>query len=89
MTRPQVSRLLKRARAEGIVEIRIVDATAVDAAAGEELRRRFGLAGVHLSPALAASPLLGQHSQEVLKSWLELSDAELDGLTTERVISGR
>ena len=27
VTRPQVSRLLKRARAEGIVEIRIVDST--------------------------------------------------------------
>ena len=27
VTRPQVSKLLKRARAEGIVEIRIVDST--------------------------------------------------------------
>src|SRR3954466_10403386 len=52
VTRPQVSRLLKRARAEGIVEIRIVDGTAVDVAAGEALRRRFGLSAVHLSPAL-------------------------------------
>jgi DNA-binding transcriptional regulator LsrR (DeoR family) len=30
VTRPQVSRLLKRARAEGIVEIRIVDGTSCD-----------------------------------------------------------
>jgi formyl-CoA transferase len=40
-------------------------------------------------PALAASPLLGQHSQEVLKTWLELSDAEVDGLIAERVITAR
>ena len=33
VTRPQVSRLLKRARAEGIVEIRIVDGTADSPAA--------------------------------------------------------
>src|SRR3954447_11385865 len=52
VTRPQVSRLLKRARAEGIVEIRIVDGTAGDASAADELRRRFGLSAVHLSPAL-------------------------------------
>ena len=36
ITRPQVSRLLKRARAEGIVEIRIVDEASVSSAAGEE-----------------------------------------------------
>ena len=52
VTRPQVSRLLKRARAEGIVEIRIVDQAAVTSRAGEQLRERFGLAAVHLSPAL-------------------------------------
>jgi len=40
-------------------------------------------------PALAASPLLGQHSQEVLTTWLELSDAEVDGLIAERVINAR
>src|SRR5712691_12881878 len=52
VTRPQVSRLLKRARAEGIVEIRIIDRTSEVSPAGEELRRRFGLAAVHLAPAL-------------------------------------
>ena len=41
VTRPQVSRLLKRARAEGIVEIRIVDSTAVESPAADALRRRF------------------------------------------------
>ena len=34
VTRPQVSRLLKRARAEGIVEIRIVDRTTAESPAG-------------------------------------------------------
>jgi DNA-binding transcriptional regulator LsrR (DeoR family) len=72
VTRPQVSRLLKRARAEGIVEIRIVDGTAVSSAAGEELRRRFGLAGVHLSPALAGPEdvrrrMIGRLGSEVLR----------------------
>src|SRR3954467_960398 len=53
VTRPQVSRLLKRARAEGIVEIRIVDGSSVTSTAGEELRRRFGLAAVHLAPGIS------------------------------------
>lgn len=52
VTRPQVSRLLKRARAEGIVEIRIVDQAAWSSMAGERLRERFGLAAVHLTPGL-------------------------------------
>ncbi|HEV8545137.1 MAG TPA: sugar-binding domain-containing protein [Candidatus Limnocylindrales bacterium] len=51
VTRPQVSRLLKRARAEGIVEIRIVDRTSEASPAADELRRRFGLAAVHLAPS--------------------------------------
>jgi formyl-CoA transferase len=38
-------------------------------------------------PALEASPLLGQHSQDVLQSWLGLSEAEVEGLVAERVIS--
>src|SRR6476646_1253652 len=72
VTRPQVSRLLKRARAEGIVEIRIVDGRAVSSAAGEELRRRFGLAALHLSPALAGPAdvgrrMIGRLGAEVLR----------------------
>jgi DNA-binding transcriptional regulator LsrR (DeoR family) len=72
VTRPQVSRLLKRARAEGIVEIRIVDGTAVSSAAGEELGRRFGLGSVHLSPALAGPEdvsrrMIGRLGAEVLR----------------------
>src|SRR5688572_28949150 len=53
VTRPQVSRLLKRARAEGIVEIRIVDQAAVESPAAEALRRSFGLDSVHLAPTVA------------------------------------
>jgi deoxyribonucleoside regulator len=72
VTRPQVSRLLKRARAEGIVEIRIVDGSEVSAAAGEELRHRFGLAAVHLSPALVGPEdvsrrMIGRLGAEVLR----------------------
>ncbi len=72
VTRPQVSRLLKRARTEGIVEIRIVDATRVPSAAGEDLRRRFGLTAVHLAPALAGPDdvrrrMIGRLGAEVVR----------------------
>ena len=53
VTRPQVSRLLKRARAEGIVEIRIVDRTATESPAADALRRSYGLDAVHLAPTIA------------------------------------
>jgi DNA-binding transcriptional regulator LsrR (DeoR family) len=52
VTRPQVSRLLKRARAEGIVEIRIVDRDTAESPAAARLQARFGLDAVHLSPTL-------------------------------------
>jgi deoxyribonucleoside regulator len=51
--RPQVSRLLKQAREEGIVEIRIVDRTQDDSPAAEALRIRFGLQAVHLAPSIS------------------------------------
>ena len=60
VTRPQVSRLLKRARAEGIVEIRIVDATTATSAASDLLAERFGLAGVHLAPTVAGPEEVGR-----------------------------
>jgi DNA-binding transcriptional regulator LsrR (DeoR family) len=60
VTRPQVSRLLKRARAEGIVEIRIVDGAAVSSASADELRHRFGLAAVELAPALVGPEEVGR-----------------------------
>lgn len=60
VTRPQVSRLLKRARAEGIVEIRIVDSTAADSPAAETLRERHGLHAVHLAPTVTGPEDLGR-----------------------------
>src|SRR5690349_6686638 len=60
VTRPQVSRLLKRARAEGIVEIRIVDGAAVSSSSADELRHRFGLAAVELAPALVGPEEVGR-----------------------------
>ena len=53
ITRPQVSRLLKRARAEGIVEIRIVDEAAVKSPAADMLQERHGLDAVHLAPTVS------------------------------------
>ena len=72
MTRPQVSRLLKRARAEGIVEIRIVDRTAVESPAADTLRARFGLDAVHLAPSVAGPEeltrrMVGRLAAEVLR----------------------
>jgi deoxyribonucleoside regulator len=73
VTRPQVSRLLKRARAEGIVEIRIVDRTTEASPAADELRRRFGLHAVHLAPSLRGPEdvgrrLVGRLGAEVLRA---------------------
>ena len=72
VTRPQVSRLLKRARAEGIVEIRIVDRTAVDSPAAAILEQRFGLDAVHLAPTIAGPEdltrrMVGRLAAEVLR----------------------
>ncbi len=73
VTRPQVSRLLKRARAEGIVEIRIVDQASAESPAGDELRRRFGLAAVHLAPTLVGPDeisrrMIGRLAADVLRA---------------------
>jgi deoxyribonucleoside regulator len=73
VTRPQVSRLLKRARAEGIVEIRIVDQAAVDASAGDSIRERFELSAVHLAPELRGPEeisrrMIGRLGAEVLRA---------------------
>jgi DNA-binding transcriptional regulator LsrR (DeoR family) len=72
VTRPQVSRLLKRARAEGIVEIRIVDTTAVDSPAGDALRRRYDLDQVQLAPTIAGPEdltrrMVGRLAAQVLR----------------------
>lgn len=73
VTRPQVSRLLKRARAEGIVEIRIVDSTAVESPAAGILRDRFGLDAVHVAPTIAGPEdltrrMVGRLAAEVLRT---------------------
>jgi deoxyribonucleoside regulator len=73
VTRPQVSRLLKEARAQGVVEIRIVDRSAVESPVGEALRARFGLRAVHLAPTVDGPPELtrrrvGRLAGEVLRS---------------------
>jgi DNA-binding transcriptional regulator LsrR (DeoR family) len=73
VTRPQVSRLLKRARAEGIVEIRIVDTTAVESPAGDTLRRTYGLEQVHLAPTISGPEdltrrMVGRLAAEVLRT---------------------
>jgi DNA-binding transcriptional regulator LsrR (DeoR family) len=72
VTRPQVSRLLKRARAEGIVEIRVVDRTSVDRPAADAVRERFGLEAVHLAPTIAGPEeltrrMVGRLAAEVLR----------------------
>jgi DNA-binding transcriptional regulator LsrR (DeoR family) len=73
VTRPQVSRLLKRARAGGIVEIRIVDSTAVESPAADALRHRFGLNAIHLAPTIAGPEdltrrMVGRLAAEVLRA---------------------
>src|SRR5438046_2693709 len=73
VTRPQVSRLLKRARAEGIVEIRIVDRTAVESSAAETLRQAFALDAVHVAPTIAGPEdltrrMVGRLAADVLRA---------------------
>jgi DNA-binding transcriptional regulator LsrR (DeoR family) len=72
VTRPQVSRLLKRARAEGIVEIRIVDRTTVASPAADTLRGAFDLDAVHLAPTVSGPDdltrrMVGRLAAEVLR----------------------
>jgi DNA-binding transcriptional regulator LsrR (DeoR family) len=73
VTRPQVSRLLKRARAEGIVEIRIIDSTVAESPAGDALRRSYGLDAVHLAPTIAGPEdltrrMVGRLAADVLRA---------------------
>jgi DNA-binding transcriptional regulator LsrR (DeoR family) len=73
ITRPQVSRLLKRARAEGIVEIRIIDSTTAESPAGEALRASYGLDAVALAPTIVGPEeltrrMVGRLAAQVLRS---------------------
>ena len=75
VTRPQVSRLLKRARAEGIVEIRIIDRSTAESPAADALRRSYGLDAVHLSPTIMGPDdltrrMVGRLAAEVLRGAL-------------------
>jgi DNA-binding transcriptional regulator LsrR (DeoR family) len=75
VTRPQVSRLLKRARAEGIVEIRIVDRTTAESPAGDELQRTYDLQAVHLAPTINGPEdltrrMVGRLGAQVLRGML-------------------
>jgi DNA-binding transcriptional regulator LsrR (DeoR family) len=83
VTRPQVSRLLKRARAEGVVEIRIVDRTAVDSPAADALRDTFKLHAVHLAPTVAGPEdltrrMVGRLGAEVLRA--KIRDGAIVGI---------
>lgn len=83
VTRPQVSRLLKRARAEGIVEIRIIDRTAAESPAADTLRQRFGLGAVHLAPTIAGPEdltrrMVGRLGAQVLRG--AVRDGEVVGI---------
>jgi DNA-binding transcriptional regulator LsrR (DeoR family) len=83
VTRPQVSRLLKRARAEGVVEIRIVDRDTAESPAGELLRARFDLQAVHLAPTRAGPEdltrrIVGRLAAQVLRA--EVRDGSIVGI---------
>jgi DNA-binding transcriptional regulator LsrR (DeoR family) len=83
VTRPQVSRLLKQARAEGIVEIRIVDRDTAESPAADELRRRFELRSVHLAPTLVGPEdltrrIVGRLAAQVLRA--EVRDGSIVGI---------
>jgi formyl-CoA transferase len=40
-------------------------------------------------PAVAASPLLGEHTVQVLESWLGLDKREIEGLEQDKIVSRR
>lgn len=75
VTRSQVSRLLKEARAEGIVEIRINDRSSDDRETAERLRERFDLRSVHLSPRIEGPEdtnrrMIGRLAAHVLRDFI-------------------
>jgi DNA-binding transcriptional regulator LsrR (DeoR family) len=75
VTRPQVSRLLKEARAEGIVEIRVIDATQELPEIAARLRERFGLRLAAVAPKLAgpgdlSRRLVGRRAAQLLRDFI-------------------
>ena len=85
VTRPQVSRLLKEARSQGIVEIRIVDATEEASPAAEELRTRFELRSVHLAPSLDGEP--GRAAATTAEGSADLPRRRVGRLAAEVLVS--
>ena len=72
VNRPQVSRLLKEARACGIVEIRINDGSPPDGAVADAIGERFGLRSVHLVARLGGPEdltrrLVAQEAARILR----------------------
>jgi DNA-binding transcriptional regulator LsrR (DeoR family) len=72
VNRPQVSRLLKEARACGIVEIRINDGSPPDRAVADALGERFSLRSVHLVARLGGPEdltrrLVAQEAARILR----------------------
>jgi DNA-binding transcriptional regulator LsrR (DeoR family) len=83
VTRPQVSRLLKRARAEGVVEIRIIDRTSDESPAADALRRSYGLDAIHLAPTVRgpedlARRMVGRLGAEILRA--QIRDGAIVGI---------
>jgi DNA-binding transcriptional regulator LsrR (DeoR family) len=83
VTRPQVSRLLKRARAEGVVEIRIIDSTSDTSPAADDLRRSYGLDAVHLAPTVTGPEdlsrrMVGRLAADVLRA--SVRDGDVIGI---------
>ncbi len=90
VTRPQISRLLKQARAEGIVEIRVVDRASQGSPAAETLRTRFGLRTVHLAPSLDGPEELTRRSVGRLAAGLlrsEVRDGRIVGVGDGSAVS--
>lgn len=90
VTRPQVSRLLKEARARGVVEIRIIDQVEAGSATGDVLRERFGLRAVHLAESVDVPPevarrRVGRLAAQVLRG--EIRDGQVVGIGAGAMIS--
>lgn len=90
VTRPQVSRLLKKARNQGIVEIRIVDTTEQASPAADRLRTRFKLRSVHLAPSVEgpadlARRRVGRLAAQVLVS--AVRDGQIVGIGDGAAVS--
>ena len=83
VTRPQVSRLLKEARSEGIVEIKVIDIQSRSTEIADELCQHFGLRSAHVAPRMGGPNdmtrrMLGRIGCDVLRDYLR--DGQLVGI---------